>query len=272
MCVKLLLIVYVSSVLGMFTPAILVLIQIWPFLADTDTTNCRTNKCYQTVNNSYENLLNLIKRFNATVSQAEIPTIYDLPNLENDLADLDDIKRKIQSAKTALELVSNRVNRTEKNTSKEQKVVNQLLETLSNISDYETKAKNILTEAKTQQNDLERLLELGENASKTCQQANDKYTEFKKIIDNAIKDYDDVSKNYDNVTREVEKLNKDVNNTFQETIKTKNKFEELKIPTNLVDNYLLEQERKFNESIRYLKNNSETLKNLLKGENTFSRK
>ncbi|KAJ3663785.1 hypothetical protein Zmor_008012 [Zophobas morio] len=79
------------------------------------------------------------------------------------------------------------------------------------------------------------------------------------------KDYDDVSKNYDNVTREVEKVNKDVNNTFQETVKTKNKFEELQIPTNLVDNYLLELERKFNESIRYLKNNSETLKNLLKG-------
>jgi uncharacterized coiled-coil DUF342 family protein len=224
--------------------------------------NCNT-KCYHSVNTTHGHLLELINLFNATTSSAKVPKLVDLEQLRNDVRELDKIKNESKMIDKKLRDLDKRVTEAQNNTSNDQRIVEEIIEKLNNISEYNSAANKILNEANNQRSRAEDAFNLAQNASNKCQQVNDKYKEFQNLLNTVSKEYVGVKKTFDDATTRAKALNKDLGENFQETVKVKNDLEKIKLPANLIEDYLSKSETNMNRIINRLKENADLLKALL---------
>jgi chromosome segregation ATPase len=224
--------------------------------------NCNT-KCYHSVNTTHGHLLELINLFNATTSSAKVPKLVDLEQLRNDVRELDKIKNESKMIDKKLRDLDKRVTEAQNNTSNDQRIVEEIIEKLNNISEYNSAANKILNEANNQRNKAQDAFNLAQNASNKCQQVNDKYKKFQNLLNTVSKEYVGVKKTFDDATTRAKALNKDLGESFQETVKVKNDFEKIKLPANLIEDYLSKSETNMNRIINRLKGNADLLKALL---------
>jgi chromosome segregation ATPase len=226
--------------------------------------NCNT-KCYHSVNTTHGHLLELINLFNATTSSAKVPKLVDLEQLRNDVRELDKIKNESKMIDKKLRDLDKRVTEAQNNTSNDQRIVEEIIEKLNNISEYNSAANKILNEANNQRNKAQDAFNLAQNASNKCQQVNDKYKKFQNLLNTVSKEYVGVKKTFDDATTRAKALNKDLGENFQETVKVKNDLEKIKLPANLIEDYLSKSETNMNRIINRLKENADLLKALLEG-------
>ncbi|XP_044268911.1 DNA repair protein RAD50-like [Tribolium madens] len=221
-------------------------------------------KCYQNVNSSFNELIQLIDLFNSTSFSVNVSKIYDLNNFEKDINELQKIEKDTRKIEVKQDSVFKKLDDTELNIIKDQNLVDEILQKLSNFSNYNNSINEILKEANIYKNNIEDSVRIGKNVSKLCQQGRNKYEELKSILNGLVRNYNDVAKMYDNEVNRTQIVNERVDDVIKEIEKVKKDFDAIKLPINLVENYINDSEEKLQHIIAYLKNNTNTLKELLR--------
>lgn len=203
---------------------------------------------------------------NSTSLSAKVSKIYDLDNLKQDIEELRKTGKETNKIKTQQKNNWKKLNETKHNVNKDEEIVDNILEKLANIEKFNKTVNEILDEAKKYEAEFENIWRLGNNTSKICQQAQDKYNEFENIVNGFVKSYDDAAKNYENEKRKAIDINNKVDKVYKRTLEVQNEFDKLKLPLNVIENYVNDSEIKLNQTIDFLKNNSDLLKELLTGD------
>ncbi|EFA01214.1 hypothetical protein TcasGA2_TC010541 [Tribolium castaneum] len=220
-------------------------------------------KCYQSVNISYDELTRLIDLFNSSSSSVNVSKIYDLNNLEKNINELQTIEEETRKLKVKQDNILTKLNDTEQSIKKDQNLVDEILQELLNFSNYNSSVNEILNEAEKYKNKIEDSVRIGRNVSEVCHQGLNKYKEFESVLNGLVKSYNDVGKIYGEEMNRAKIVNERVDQILKETENVKKYFDEIKLPVNLVENYINDSEERLKHIIEYLRNNTNVLKELL---------